>query len=632
MRQLKYKILLFILPVIVIPLGAASFISEHSSSALLTETASNNLQTIAQGVLETLTVRFDRARQDRRIIATSPLITTYMAQLEFGLNVEAANSLNKIQKFFEEFYSTSGAYSYIRLIDSQGKVIAQAGKSKEPIEDNDFFDRFAKIKYGRESEKMSPVRNLPGIKDPVVSFGIMVHGDFKGEDGRYDQWAVLTLDLDWTQVTAFLNGLKAGRAVLVGNQARVLSHPDREKVTKANLMALPMVKEVLQAKPGDVMTGFMIEDGVEYYTVAQPIAPDKYRRWGLFLQLPRKELLAGAVQMRNLIIQVAAICVLAAVIGILISAQLITKPIHRLDEATKRVASGDLTYKAPIDTKDEIGRLAEAFNKMTEDLVVHIAELERTTAERERLESELNIASEIQSSFLPQTEPELAGIQVAGLSLPARETGGDFFDYVYDEGHPLTLTIFDVSGKGLPAALFMLLTRSALRTLGSQTMDPSEVLTRANTLIEQDSAESGMFVTTFYSQLDPKTRKFTYANGGHNPPMLFRSDGRVEELKATGIALGLMDGMIYDQNQVTLEPGDLLLLYTDGVTEAINPDEEEFGVARLRTTVESNRTMRAAEVVNRIKDTVFDFCGTEPQFDDFTLTVVKIEDQAIPVS
>lgn len=627
MRQLKYKILWFILPVIVVPLVAAGLISEHQSSERLTANAHQNLQTIAQGVMQSLDLGFARAKHDRTIIATSPEIQTYLAQLEFGLKLEAASTLENIRSFLSDFYKNSGgAYLAIRLLDEKGRSLAQAGPVKQTINDPEFFSRFAAIKAGHEADKMSPVRRLEGVNRPIISLGALVHGTFKSSSGdSYDRWAVLILDMDWSRVTGFLNSLKAGRTILVGGKGLVLSHPDENLITTARMDDRPLVKQALEAGDGSLVSGLMADGGVSYYTVAQPFSPDEYRTWALLLQVPAGQVLAQAVQMRNLIIIVSAISVLAALIGIFIVAGLITRPVKTLVQATERVAKGDLSARVDIHSQDELGQLSEAFNRMAEDLIVHIEELKETTAENERLTGELKFAAKLQDSIIPKESPRVGQFQLVGLTLPAKETGGDFFDFINLSDTDLGLTIADVSGKGLPAALFMLLSRSTLRTLASEGHPPDKVLTEANTLIECDSGASGMFVTTFFARLEGDTGRFTYANGGHNPPVVVRADGRVEELGRTGLALGLMPLNECTAETIDLGQGDVLVLYTDGVTEAINTAQEEFGVPRFIETITENRTLPPAELIARIKDTVFQFAGDEPQFDDFTLMVIRCE-------
>ena len=245
-------------------------------------------------------------------------------------------------------------------------------------------------------------------------------------------------------------------------------------------------------------------------------------------------------------------------------------------------------------------------------------------SELERKKAELRIAHEIQMSFLPERLPDVPGFELAALSLPAKEVGGDFYDAIPLPGGRTALAIADVSGKGVPAALFMALSRTVLRANALVSRGAREAIREANVLIAED-AKSGMFVTVFYAVADPIERTLTYVNAGHNPPLLFRAGGgRPEELKGTGIILGVMPEAEYGEETIRLESGDLVLLYTDGVTEAINPGEEQFGEARLIETVASSLDRSPAGIVENVRDAVMEFSGDEPQFDDLTLMALRV--------
>ncbi len=252
------------------------------------------------------------------------------------------------------------------------------------------------------------------------------------------------------------------------------------------------------------------------------------------------------------------------------------------------------------------------------------AERDTYLSELERKKAELRIAHDIQMSFLPERLPEVPGIELAALSLPAKEVGGDFYDAFPLPGGRTALVIADVSGKGVPAALFMALSRTVLRANALVPRSAREAVSEANMVIAED-AKSGMFVTLFYAVADPAKKTLTYVNAGHNPPLLFRSDGgRPLELKGTGIILGVMPDADYGEETVNLESGDIVLLYTDGITEAINPDEEQFGEKRLIETVTGCRDLSPAGIVERVRDAVVKFSGDEPQFDDLTIMVLRV--------
>lgn len=257
---------------------------------------------------------------------------------------------------------------------------------------------------------------------------------------------------------------------------------------------------------------------------------------------------------------------------------------------------------------------------------------EKESLEREmaRKDAELQIAAEIQKSFLPDTLLQIEGFEIAGTSIPAKEVGGDFYDVMPFEVIPfnrqrLGVMIADVSGKGVPAALFMALSRIVIRVSATWFSKSSEAIAFANPIISRDS-KTGMFVTVFYCVLDNDAHSLTYVNAGHNPPLLIRAGTAVpEELEATGIAIGAMDDAPYEQREIPLASGDLLVLYTDGVTEAVNDKEEMFEIPRLLDIILASRSLPAQEIVDAIITGVNAFSQSQPQYDDITLMVIKVK-------
>jgi len=251
-------------------------------------------------------------------------------------------------------------------------------------------------------------------------------------------------------------------------------------------------------------------------------------------------------------------------------------------------------------------------------------ERDRYQAELERKRQELKIAHEIQQSFLPDAIPLLRGFELAALNLPAKEVGGDFYDFIPISKDKLGLAIADVSGKGVPAALFMALSRTVVRANARGNPGVAEVIKEANSMITADS-KSGMFVTLFYAILDLKERRLTYVNAGHNPPMLLTGKtGDLIMLRARGIALGAMEEIELEERTLELARGDVVVFYTDGVTEAVDTQEQQFGEERLLSLIKEHHQLSAAELVERIKEAVVAFCAEAPQFDDITLMVLKV--------
>jgi serine phosphatase RsbU (regulator of sigma subunit)/putative methionine-R-sulfoxide reductase with GAF domain len=273
--------------------------------------------------------------------------------------------------------------------------------------------------------------------------------------------------------------------------------------------------------------------------------------------------------------------------------------------------------------------------------------LAQEAAQAARLEEELRVARDIQRTLLPSRAPNLPGWDTFADWRSARMVGGDFFDYWYlrvrltrerrtgsdgqsdDDGaavQPLGFVIADVSDKGVPAALFMALARSLVRAAALDGSSPSAALTRANRWITRDT-EAGMFVTVFYGVLEPHTGRMRYCCAGHNPPLLFRADGAVETLHTPGIALGVLDEVTLEEREVCIAAGDIIVCYTDGVTEAINTAEEPFGVERLIETVMAARMGSAQAILEAITEALSRY-AEGPLYDDVTLVVIKRVEQS----
>jgi sigma-B regulation protein RsbU (phosphoserine phosphatase) len=240
-----------------------------------------------------------------------------------------------------------------------------------------------------------------------------------------------------------------------------------------------------------------------------------------------------------------------------------------------------------------------------------------------KAQQELEFAGHIQNSFLPKDVPQADQWQISAALVSARQTSGDFYDFIPLESGLIGIVVADVSDKGTGAALYMALSRTLLRTYAMESGNHPEVaLARTNDRIRAD-AESDQFVTLIYGILDPETGILTYANAGHNPGFLLRAGSdEVESLPNTGIPLGMFEEMAWKQIQIQINPGDILLLYSDGVPEAQNIAEEEYGEDRMITHGQAGMGQPAADTQIAIIDSINDFVGDAPQFDDITLMVV----------
>lgn len=255
-----------------------------------------------------------------------------------------------------------------------------------------------------------------------------------------------------------------------------------------------------------------------------------------------------------------------------------------------------------------------------ENTRLHQAELDK-----QRMQHELQLAYDVQASLIPGATPELSGWDFAAYWQPAREVAGDFYDFFAGGTTPplQNIVIADVSDKGMHAALFMALTRSTVRASALSAPSLAEGITQANRLLCAD-ATGGMFVTLFCAQIDPRKNEITYVNAGHNPPLIYRArDRELIELTRTGIMLGFMEGFAFQQRAVALAENDFILFYTDGVTEALNAHEEQFGEARLRAVMLDHPHASPGDLLAALQNALREFIGDTAPFDDITIVIAK---------
>ena len=256
----------------------------------------------------------------------------------------------------------------------------------------------------------------------------------------------------------------------------------------------------------------------------------------------------------------------------------------------------------------------------------HLLQWREALEARDRLvvlQNELSVASIMQQSILPTKFPKRDNYDVHASMKPARSVGGDFFDIVTLDSGRIGIAIADVSDKGVPAALFMMSSRTLLKGSAIGLGAPGDVLQEVNNLLCEDN-ETAMFVTLLYAVYNPDSGRFTYANGGHNPPVVINADGESTQLPLTGgVALGLVSGLEYEQNSIVLQPGETVVLYTDGVTEAMNIDQEEFGMERLEQLFMGAAPANAEEANATVFEAVNEFAGDASQSDDITCMTLR---------
>lgn len=348
----------------------------------------------------------------------------------------------------------------------------------------------------------------------------------------------------------------------------------------------------------------------------------------IFSVLPQEE----ALQMRNIAVyvntfmEILVFAILFAIIYFLIKKVVVNK-ISDVNRSLAKITGGDLSETVDVRSSQEFVSLSDDINSTVTALKHYIDEASA------RIDKELEFARNIQRSVLPNVYPAFSGrsdFDIYALMDTAKEVGGDFYDFYFTHKHKLNFLIADVSGKGIPAAMFMMRAKTELKRFTEADISTGDVFTNSNAALCEGN-DAGMFITAWQAGIELKTGVLEFANAGHNPPLIKKKDGKFEYLKSrAGFVLAGMDGMKYKAQNMVLEKGDILYLYTDGVTEATNADEELYGEERLLSAINSREFESMQELCEFIKEDVDKFVGEAPQFDDITMVAFKyngVEDE-----
>ncbi len=495
-----------------------------------------------------------------------------------------------------------------------------------------------------------------------------------GEGRRVAGVVTADVSLDWLKrLVASVQVLDTGYAWLITRNGTYVTHPaqgvafNETIFSRAEEYGDPELRRIGQDM---IRGGSRLVENTSLHT-GKPgflvYAPLPSTGWSLGVFSPRDEMLADV----NRLALVSAglggggFLLLAGLVAAI--ARSITRPLRRLRKAAREVAGGQLDAELPeVASRDEVHDLAAAFAHMQESLKAHIRDLTAATASRERIQSELRIASEIQLGILPKTFPPLPGhteFELFASLTPAREVGGDFYDFFPCGPECFCFLVGDVSGKGVPAAFYMAVSRTLIKAVAEAVAgagqrrgadrhnsqhgaqhgaqpgaqpgeaqrripDPGHILARANNGLAQDN-ESCMFVTVFCAVLDYATGEVRYASAGHNPPVLLRARAAPSYLPTHGDPVaGAMSGVEYATDTLRLAPGDALVLYTDGVTEAMNPAQELYGEARLAARLAELGDMSVRATCQALAEDVHAFASGAEQSDDITMLVLRYNGMA----
>ena len=453
---------------------------------------------------------------------------------------------------------------------------------------------------------------------------------FKGEEFM----GVVCMDILVTDLHREIINLELGEgayAFLVDRQGNVIASPDMQpdQTEFENICTPghPASKAFVFIMSGS--SGVTLTDGGIYYAYT----PISSTSWKLCVHIPESVILAPVDMMNQnilfaILIFIAAFALIIVVVVLIVRrfSRQLTDPLISLGKDVELISGGNLDYRANVVNNDEIGDLAVGFNNMAENLKHYIADLTSVTAEKERIGAELDVATHIQSSMLPCIFPAFPyrpEIDIYATMTPAKEVGGDFYDFfMVDERH-LAIVMADVSGKGVPAALFMVIGKTLIKDHTQPGRDLGEVFTEVNNLLCESNSE-GLFITAFEGVLDLVTGEFRFVNAGHEMPFISRAGGAFEPYKIrAGFVLAGMEGMRYKAGVMELNPGDKIFQYTDGVTEATSASNELYGMERLEAILATVADKKPEEILPAVKADIDAFVDIAPQFDDITMLCLE---------
>lgn len=467
----------------------------------------------------------------------------------------------------------------------------------------------------------------------MSTYSVPFYRNVKGEK-KFAGIVTIDISLDWLQkIAADIRIGKTGYAFLISKNGTFVTHPDSRLIMNKTIFSVaeerndPQLREVGK-RMMEGQTGFVKTESLtpgKNCWLAYTSLPSS--GWSLGILFPEDELMADVSRLyfRALIMGAIGFIFLFGVIVWI--ARGITRPLHILASSAATMAGGDLNVPIPdIHTRDEVGRLASSFSTMQSSLKTYIRDLTETTAAKERIESELKVAHNIQMGILPRVFPpfpERPEIDIYATLRPAKEVGGDLYDYFFmDEDH-LCFTVGDVSGKGVPAAILMAVTKILIKAKATQGLAPETIISRANEDLSLDNP-SMMFVTLFLGILNVRNGELIYCNAGHPPPYIIRADGRIEALPTTnGMALGVMEDFVYRSKTVMLQKQDSLFLFSDGVTEANDAQYELFAEPRLEAALADLKNQGLKDILTAILERIDSFAKDTPQADDITMLIVQ---------
>ena len=462
------------------------------------------------------------------------------------------------------------------------------------------------------------------VEEMILSYGIPL----KDKDGTFVGVISTDISLHWlSQVISAVKPYPHSYSIMTGRGCTYIVHPDTTKLFYETIFT-----ETLE-KPDSAITALghamhageegmrqMEIDGENCFVFYKPL---KKTQWSVAIVCPETDIFGGFNRLRR---AVTLIVMIGLLMMLYIVSRIITrelKPLRLLASQTKVIASGQFDQNLPDDGRiDEIGNLTQSFGNMQHSLISYIDELKNATAAKERIESELRIAREIQMSMVPSTFPKRDGLDMYATMTPAKEVGGDLYSYLLKEDK-LYFCVGDVSGKGVPASLFMAQATRLFRTLAAQGMMPAEICIRMNEALTDGNARR-MFVTFFLGLVDLQTGHLDFCNAGHNRPVIGNEDTREFMKMIPNMPIGIFPKFQYKGEEINSIKGCTLFIYTDGLNEAEDPDYKQFGDDRMLDILHQTATCDARQMIETMTAEVERHRNGAESNDDLTMMCLRI--------
>ncbi|UCG11662.1 MAG: SpoIIE family protein phosphatase [Deltaproteobacteria bacterium] len=526
--------------------------------------------------------------------------------------------------------------SIATIHDMKGRSIAKSMTASVLAPDGDF----ALFDWDKPEEEAG--RKKLGYFVPVQEWkwtiaAVVDISDIEAEAQRKIEEIIKVLEETFAKIQVAESGsvfmFNGEREMLIPPRAQEeLDYRSTNNASTGNLLLDDLM---VAAESGDNSMSFVVSVGGSNRVMEAYVRHFKALDWYIAVAVPVEEIQLPAKTLVTRQIFIMSLIFLGSLIVAYLLVTRISHPLNLLASYARELPTSDFTSEeeesSPIDNlsakyKDEVGRLAESFLFMRAELRKNVRKLMETTAAKERIESELQIAHDIQMGIIPKLFPPFPQrdeFELYAILKPAKEVGGDFYDFFFIDNHHLCFVVGDVSGKGVPASLFMAVSKTLIKMEATRAIPPEELMNRVNRNLSMDNP-SLMFVTLFFGMLNVHTGELEYCLGGHDPPYIIRSSGDIERLPLTGgVVLGVDEDFHYESRKTVIHKGETIFLYTDGVTEAMNPEDQLFTDQRLEKALARWKEKDAMTIINSVRQTVRNFSEGTPQSDDITMLALK---------